>query len=195
MPTSGTPAQIHSGGPATRCSRDWRPASPNDWDASPQTARSPWPCPSTSASPTILAPTPSRWSTSRSTLHPRQPTCARSAPQQSSGADPPPGGARRAAAPAAPRSPAASAGHPAHGQRGHRRCDRRCCLVQPRCGSPGGDQPDGTDASHVALLSRYPGVTKAMIHHLGGLLVVHSGSSSTGLRFGPCLSAGPTQLE
>jgi hypothetical protein len=36
------------------------------------------------------------------------------------------------------------------------------------------NQPDGTDADHVALLSRYPGVTKAMILQLGGLLVVHS---------------------
>jgi len=39
---------------------------------------------------------------------------------------------------------------------------------------PAVNQPDGTDASHVALLSRYPGVTKSMIHQLGGLLVVHS---------------------
>ena len=39
---------------------------------------------------------------------------------------------------------------------------------------PAVNQPDGTDASHVALLSRYPGVTKAMMHQLGGLLVVHS---------------------
>ena len=37
------------------------------------------------------------------------------------------------------------------------------------------NQPDGTDADHVALLSRYPGVTKGMIHQIGGLLVVHSG--------------------
>ena len=41
MPTSGTPAHTHSEGPATRCSRDWRPASPSEWDGSPQTARSP----------------------------------------------------------------------------------------------------------------------------------------------------------
>jgi hypothetical protein len=39
------------------------------------------------------------------------------------------------------------------------------------------NQPDGTDADHVALLSRYPGVTKAMMHQLGGVLVVHSGST------------------
>ena len=39
------------------------------------------------------------------------------------------------------------------------------------------NQPDGTDAAHVALLSRYPGVTKAMMHQLGGVLVVHSGST------------------
>ena len=39
---------------------------------------------------------------------------------------------------------------------------------------PAVNQPDGTDASHVALLSRYPGVTKSMMHQLGGLLVVHS---------------------
>jgi hypothetical protein len=37
------------------------------------------------------------------------------------------------------------------------------------------NQPDGTDADYVALLSRYPGVSKAMIHQLGGVLVVHSG--------------------
>jgi hypothetical protein len=36
------------------------------------------------------------------------------------------------------------------------------------------NRPDGTDADYIALLSRYPGVTKAMIHQLGGLLVVHS---------------------
>ena len=36
------------------------------------------------------------------------------------------------------------------------------------------NRPDGTDADHVALLSRYPGVTKAMMHQLGGLLVVQS---------------------
>ena len=41
-------------------------------------------------------------------------------------------------APAAPRSPAASAGHPTDGQCGHRGCDQRRCLVQPRCDSPGG---------------------------------------------------------
>jgi hypothetical protein len=39
------------------------------------------------------------------------------------------------------------------------------------------NQPDGTDADQVALLSRYPGVTKAMMHQLGGVLVVHSGST------------------
>ncbi|MGO9353661.1 MAG: hypothetical protein ACLP3C_23555 [Mycobacterium sp.] len=36
------------------------------------------------------------------------------------------------------------------------------------------NRPDGTDADYVALLSRYPGLTKAMIHQLGGLMVVHS---------------------
>jgi hypothetical protein len=36
------------------------------------------------------------------------------------------------------------------------------------------NRPDGTDADNVALLSRYPGMTKAMMHQLGGLLVVHS---------------------
>src|SRR5829696_1200998 len=39
---------------------------------------------------------------------------------------------------------------------------------------PAVNRPDGTDADHVALLSRYPEVTKAMMHQLGGLLVVHS---------------------
>jgi hypothetical protein len=39
------------------------------------------------------------------------------------------------------------------------------------------NQPDGTDADQVALLSRYPGVTKTMMHQLGGVLVVHSGST------------------
>ena len=82
-PTSGTPAPTHSGGPATRCSRDWRPGSPNEWDGSPQTARPPCRYPSTSAPPAIPGPTPSPMSTSPSTLHPRRPTCARSAPRQS----------------------------------------------------------------------------------------------------------------
>src|SRR5829696_5468127 len=39
---------------------------------------------------------------------------------------------------------------------------------------PAVNRPDGTDADHVARLSRYPEVTKAMMHPLGGLLVVHS---------------------
>ncbi len=82
-PTNGTPAHSRSGGPATRCLRDWRPASPSEWDGSPQTARSPRRYPSTSAPPAIPAPTPSRMSTSRSTLHPQRPTCARSGPQPS----------------------------------------------------------------------------------------------------------------
>src|SRR5262249_8097984 len=36
------------------------------------------------------------------------------------------------------------------------------------------NRPDGTDADHVALLSRYPGLTKGMMQRLGGLIVVHS---------------------
>jgi hypothetical protein len=36
------------------------------------------------------------------------------------------------------------------------------------------NRPDGTDADYIAELSRYPGVTKALMHQLGGLLVVHS---------------------
>ena len=61
---------------------------------------------------------------------------------------------------------------------------------------PAANRPDGTDADHVALLSRYPGLTKAMMHQLGGLLVVHSAKSApTGLRLGPVVSAGPSQLE
>ena len=39
---------------------------------------------------------------------------------------------------------------------------------------PAANRPDGTDADRVALLSRYPGLTKAMMHQLGGLLVMHS---------------------
>ena len=34
-------------------------------------------------------------------------------------------------------------------------------------------QADGTDADYVALLSRYPTVTKAMVDQLGRVLVVH----------------------
>ena len=61
---------------------------------------------------------------------------------------------------------------------------------------PAVNQPDGTDASHVALLSRYPGVTKAMIHQLGGLLVVHSARAHNQVFVSVlALSAGPTQLE
>ena len=37
----GRPRGMHSEGPATRCSRHWPPASPSEWDESPQTARSP----------------------------------------------------------------------------------------------------------------------------------------------------------
>jgi len=40
--------------------------------------------------------------------------------------------------------------------------------------NPAAHRPDGTDADYVALLSRYPGLTKAMMHQLGGLMVVHS---------------------
>jgi len=39
---------------------------------------------------------------------------------------------------------------------------------------PAANRPDGTDADRIALLSRYPGLTKAMMHQLGGLLVMHS---------------------
>jgi hypothetical protein len=39
---------------------------------------------------------------------------------------------------------------------------------------PPANRPDGTDADYIALLSRYPGLTKAMMHQLGGLMVVHS---------------------
>jgi hypothetical protein len=41
-------------------------------------------------------------------------------------------------------------------------------------GPPAVNRPDGTDADYVALLSRYPGLTKAMMDQLGGLMVVHS---------------------
>jgi hypothetical protein len=36
------------------------------------------------------------------------------------------------------------------------------------------NRPDGTDADRAALLSRYPGLTKAMMQQLGGLMIVHS---------------------
>ena len=36
------------------------------------------------------------------------------------------------------------------------------------------NQPDGTDADYMALLSRYPGATPAMIQQTDGVLVVHS---------------------
>jgi hypothetical protein len=39
---------------------------------------------------------------------------------------------------------------------------------------PAANRPDGTDADYVALLSRYPGLTKGMMQRLGGLIVVHS---------------------
>ncbi|MDH6245567.1 hypothetical protein [Mycobacterium sp. OTB74] len=39
---------------------------------------------------------------------------------------------------------------------------------------PAVNRPDGTDADHVALLSRYPDLTKTMTRQLGGLMVVHS---------------------
>src|SRR5262245_17825619 len=39
---------------------------------------------------------------------------------------------------------------------------------------PAASRPDGTDADYVALLARYPGLTKGMMQRLGGLMVVHS---------------------
>ncbi len=36
------------------------------------------------------------------------------------------------------------------------------------------NQPDGTDADYMTLLSRYPGATRAMIQQTDGVLVVHS---------------------
>lgn len=39
---------------------------------------------------------------------------------------------------------------------------------------PAANRPDGTDADYVALLSRYPGLTRTMRDQLGGLMVVHS---------------------
>src|SRR5262249_29557646 len=39
---------------------------------------------------------------------------------------------------------------------------------------PAVNRPDATDADYVALLSRYPGLTKPMAQQLGGLMVVHS---------------------
>ncbi|MBV8787610.1 MAG: hypothetical protein JOZ00_13100 [Mycobacterium sp.] len=38
------------------------------------------------------------------------------------------------------------------------------------------NRPDGTDADYVALLSRYPGLTRAMMDQLGGIMVVHCAS-------------------
>ncbi|WP_374025953.1 wax ester/triacylglycerol synthase domain-containing protein [Mycobacterium sp. HNNTM2301] len=39
---------------------------------------------------------------------------------------------------------------------------------------PAANRPDGTDADYVALLSRYPGLTRAMVDQFDGLMVVHS---------------------
>ena len=61
---------------------------------------------------------------------------------------------------------------------------------------PAVNRPDGTDADYVAVRSLYPGVTKAMIDQIGGLLVLALGKSGpTGLRLGPCISARPSQHE
>ena len=59
------------------------PARPASGSGHRRRLRSPRRYPSTSARPAIPAPTPSRMSTSPSTPHPRQPTCARSGPQPS----------------------------------------------------------------------------------------------------------------
>jgi hypothetical protein len=40
---------------------------------------------------------------------------------------------------------------------------------------PAVNRPDGTDADYFTVRSLYPGVTKAMMHGLGGMLSVHSG--------------------
>jgi hypothetical protein len=36
-------------------------------------------------------------------------------------------------------------------------------------------QPDGTEADYIAVRFLYPGMTKAMVHQLGGVLSLHSG--------------------
>jgi hypothetical protein len=41
--------------------------------------------------------------------------------------------------------------------------------------NPAANRPDGTDADYVAGRTLYPGVTKATMHHTGGMLGLHSG--------------------
>ena len=55
------------------------------------------------------------------------------------------------------------------------------------------NRPDGTDADYFAVKSLYPRVTKAMMHRIGGATGLALGKSApTGLRLGPCVSAGPS---
>ena len=58
---------------------------------------------------------------------------------------------------------------------GTARCQRRR-LIQPRCGQPG-RQPGRRHRRRLlrAVRSRYPGVTRAMMHRVGGLLALLSG--------------------
>jgi hypothetical protein len=41
--------------------------------------------------------------------------------------------------------------------------------------NPAANRPDGTDADHFAMRTLYPGVTKATMHHTGGMLGLLSG--------------------
>ena len=61
---------------------------------------------------------------------------------------------------------------------------------------PAVNRPDGTDADYVAVRFLYPRVTKAMIdQHRRATVFALGKSGPTGLRLGPCISAGPSQLE
>ena len=45
--------------------------------------------------------------------------------------------------------------------------------------NPAANRPDGTDADHFAMRSPYPGVTKAIMHRIGGMLALLSGRVQT----------------
>jgi hypothetical protein len=52
--------------------------------------------------------------------------------------------------------------------------DQRWALL-PLSPLPAANRPDGTDADQFAMRTLYPGVTKATMHHTGGLLGLLSG--------------------
>ncbi len=194
-PTSGTPAHTLSAAPATRCSRHWRPASPREWDGSPQTARS-----------TLTLPVNERTAGD---------TRANAITNVDITVDPAPATTdlreiraaikqalirsqevhQRAVGTAAPRSSVAAVAGQAMGRCFRQQCGQRR-LIQPRCGQPGRLPARRHSRRPLRHEASRPGRDQgdhAPARRIAGVAV--GKNARTGLRFGPCISAGLFQLE